>query len=66
MAEVNVAYDALADPKLQAKYRAKLRKTHTPCGACEEAGGRWKQKGFKGRTFETCRHCGGSGMVEKK
>lgn len=66
MAEINVAYDTLADQGLARKYRASLKSTHVDCSACNGAGGTWRQKGFRGRSWLGCSVCNQTGLLPKK
>ena len=66
MAAVNAARVVLLDPAETKRYRAKLlATTHRACMHCQGNGGWWKQKGFKGRVFNGCTTCYGSGMMTR-
>lgn len=62
MAEVNVAYDTLADTKRELRYLAEFAGKRAPCGRCKETGFTFKTKGFTGRIETICKDCAGMGL----
>jgi len=65
MADFNVAYNVLKDPKRRKEYDKQLLLHNKPCSKCKGAGVTMKQKGFSKKIAEVCTACDGGGIVEK-
>jgi DnaJ-class molecular chaperone len=63
MADINVAYNVLKNPKTRKEYDKQLALFGSKCPACEGKAVTMKQKGFSKKIASPCTTCAGTGVL---